>query len=102
MSIHGRDLDRWITGNYGEDQLRCGDCGRHHDEPDPSGDCLDCGHDHTQRAVEGDEVTAFTPGHSDHCDCVAARLAPACAPEPDYDAIREAREDARREREEQL
>lgn len=32
-------------------------------------ECPVCHHDHEQRAVEGDEGRAFTPGHSDHCDC---------------------------------
>lgn len=32
-------------------------------------DCPSCGHDHTQRSREPDEVSAFVPGHSDFCDC---------------------------------
>ena len=32
--------------------------------------CPTCGHDHSIRSQEPDELTPFRPGHSDYCDCV--------------------------------
>ena len=31
--------------------------------------CSACGHDHSVRSQEPDELTPFRPGHSDYCDC---------------------------------
>lgn len=34
MEIDKNALDRWITGNWGEDQFKCYNCGGSHDDED--------------------------------------------------------------------
>jgi predicted Zn-ribbon and HTH transcriptional regulator len=42
-------LDRWITGNYGEDQFgapnRCRNCGKSEEDANLDGTCSECGSD---------------------------------------------------------
>jgi hypothetical protein len=39
--IDGAALDRWITGNYGEDQFKCPSCGGEHDEQEEYDNCAE-------------------------------------------------------------